>query len=106
MKLVNMTAQGTHKMMRIIGTLAILLMGSAEAAEHFLEPDELALLTPHPTVDGASRYLFDDVDEGRYNRRIIGSVTFYFAEKSKPTKFFESRTSAIGTVKRQCRGRT
>ena len=70
-------------MIRIIAILATLLMGSAQAAEHFLDADELARLTPHPAVDGASRHIFDGFDESRYNRRIIGSVTFYFTEKSK-----------------------
>ena len=61
-------------MMRIIGILTIFVMGSAQAAEHFLNADELARLTPHPDVNGASRYLSEGVDESRYNRRIIGSI--------------------------------
>lgn len=70
-------------MKKTIGILTILLVGTAQAAEHFLDPGEIALLAPHPDVEGASRHLFDGVDESQYDRRIIGSVTFYFAEKSK-----------------------
>ncbi|MEH6568841.1 MAG: DUF3313 family protein [Halioglobus sp.] len=69
-------------MKKTLGILAIVLTGSAQA-EHFLEPAEIARLTPHPAVTGISRYISEGVNLDLYDKRLIGSVTFYFAEKSK-----------------------
>ena len=71
-------------MTKITGVLlAIFLMGSAQAAEHFLDAAEIARLTPIPKVDGISMHIYEGVDTSDYDRRIVGGVTFYFAEKSK-----------------------
>ncbi|MEH6583850.1 MAG: DUF3313 family protein [Halioglobus sp.] len=69
-------------MKKILAILTIFLTQSAYAA-HFLDPAEIASLTPHPAVTGISRHISEGVDLDRYDKRLIGSVTFYFAEKSK-----------------------
>ena len=69
-------------MMRFMGIAAIFLVGSAQA-EQFLDPAEIARLQPHPAVAGLSRHVSDGVDLDRYDKRVVGSVTFYFDEKSK-----------------------
>jgi len=73
----------TSTIIKQIGLLACLMVGHAQAAERFLEPDEMGRLTPHPDVAGMLRHISDGVDFDRYDKRIIGSVTFYFSEKSR-----------------------
>ncbi len=67
----------------IAGLLTIMLFSSAQAAESFLEPVELDVLTPHPDVEGVSRHLTPGANIDQFNKLIVGSVTFFFAEKSK-----------------------
>ena len=70
-------------MRAIAGLLTIMLFGGAQAAENFLTAEELATLKPHPQVEGVIRYVTPGVNIGDYTKVIVGSVTFYFAEKSK-----------------------
>ena len=70
-------------MTKLAAALALLLMGSAHGAEQFLDASELAQLTPHPDVEGVTRHMTDGVNLDKYDKRIIGNVTFYFSEKSK-----------------------
>ena len=67
----------------IAGLLTIMLFGGAQAAESFLTAEELATLKPHPQVEGVIRYVTPGVTLGDYTKVIVGSVTFYFSEKSK-----------------------
>ena len=62
---------------------SLLIATPAFATEHLLDPGEIEKLTPHPTVDGVSRYVSPGVDMSNYENIIIGGVTFYFDEKSK-----------------------
>jgi hypothetical protein len=70
-------------MKRIFGLLAIVFAGSLQAAESFLGPTEIAVLKPHPNVEGLERHITPGADPKAYGKIIVGSVTFYFAEKSK-----------------------
>lgn len=67
----------------LIGILALILSGSLQAAEHFLDQSELDSLTPNPDVPGVSRHFAEGVDPAAYTQLIVGSVSFFFAEDSK-----------------------
>ncbi len=68
-----------------LSILAILLLAGnpLQAAERFLEPNEVENLTPHPDIPGVSRYVTPGADPSSYSKIMVGSVTFYFSEKSK-----------------------
>ncbi len=72
--------------MKMLSVLVlVLLCGTLQAAENesFLDPSELAKLTPHPDVPGASRYITPGVDIEKYSKIIVGNVGFYYAPDSK-----------------------
>lgn len=70
--------------MRLLIALGLLtLTGTLSAAEQFLEPEEISKLQAHPDVPGVNRHILPGADPSKYDKLIIGSVTFYFAEDSK-----------------------
>jgi hypothetical protein len=67
----------------VFALIAIICSGSLQAAEHFLDEDEISNLKPHAQVAGTSHYVMPGGDPSKYDKLIVGSVTFYFAEDSK-----------------------
>lgn len=70
-------------MKAFIGVLLIAASATVMAQETFLESDEIALLSAHPDVPGVSRHVFEGKSPSNYDKIIVGSVGFYFSEKSK-----------------------
>ena len=66
----------------LIGMLAVMLSTTA-MAEGFLDQAEVEKLTPHPDVAGVLRHITPGKDPSAYEKLIVGSVSFYFAENSK-----------------------
>lgn len=70
-------------MKKLIGALLIAASATAMGTETFLESDEIAMLGAHPDVPGVSRHIFEGKNPADYDKIIVGSVGFYFSEKSK-----------------------
>ncbi len=71
-------------MKRLVMTVMLVLMAAgAQAAEEFLSAEEKAKLQPVPGVEGVLRYSPAGKLPRDYEKILIGSVTFFFSDKSK-----------------------
>lgn len=70
-------------MKKFVAILALVFCAAPHAAERFLDAAEIEKLAPHPDVSGVLRYVTPGRDPAAYPKLIVGSVSFYFAEKSK-----------------------
>lgn len=82
-------------MKQIIPILVLFACSVSQAAERFLEPDEIESLTPVADVPGFSHYYAPGKNPSSYPKLIVGSVTFYFADDSKTKSIDATEMSAI-----------
>lgn len=70
-------------MRKIAVAVVVALLAAGAHAEQFLTAEEEAKLEPVPGVDGVLRHSPSGKMARDYPKGLIGSVTFFFAEKSK-----------------------
>lgn len=67
----------------VITVMLVLIAASARASEEFLSAEEKAKLQPIAGVEGVARYSPSGKLARDYEKMLIGSVTFFFSDKSK-----------------------